>query len=77
MQTSPDIRLRLARERRDAQILAAADARVMRRPEDERTTAAGARRPFRRALGNRMIAFGTRLAADPGGDPIAQPARTR
>jgi len=74
MQAQADIRLRLARERRSAQIRAAADARAARLGAPTRPNA---RRPIRRAIGSRLIALGIRLVADPTPIPTSRPARTR
>ena len=74
MQAHADIRLRFAKERRSAQIRAAADARAARLGAPTRSRA---RRPIRRALGSRLIALGIRLVADPTPIPTSRPARTR
>ncbi len=63
-----DMQLRLAKERRQVQFQAAADARLAARPARR-----APRRPFRRALGDRIIAIGNRVAADPS----LRPARSR
>jgi len=68
MQYQADLQLRLAKERRYLEIRQAADARRSSRPAPR-----AARRPIRRALGDRIIAIGQRIAADPS----LRPARSR
>ena len=68
MQFQAEMQLRLAKEQRYEQFRAAAVARLAARPEPR-----AARRPIRRALGDRIIAIGQRIAADPS----LRPARSR
>ncbi|HTC85888.1 MAG TPA: hypothetical protein VK656_04250 [Candidatus Acidoferrum sp.] len=68
MQTQNHYRLRLAQERRAEDIKAADDARLL--SAVSQTTP---RQPLRRAIGNRIIAIGTRLAEE----QTLEPARTR
>ena len=68
MQTENHFRLRLAQERRAEEIQVAQNARLA-----ALATSSAPRQPIRRALGNRIIAIGTRLAAD----PAFEPARSR
>ena len=68
MQTQNHFRLRLAQERRAEDFQIAQDARLVALA---RTSTP--RQPIRRALGKRIIAIGSRLAAD----PALEPARSR
>jgi len=68
MQFQAEMQLRLAKEQRFEQLRAAAAARIAGRPAPR-----AARRPIRRALGDRIIAIGQRIAADPS----LRPARSR
>jgi hypothetical protein len=61
------IQLQFARQRRANDLRAAANARLVGRPERPD------RQPIRRAIGRRIIAIGARVAADPS----IQPARSR
>ena len=68
MQTQNHFQLRLAQERRAEEMRAAEDARLI-----AFATRSVPRQPLRRVLGKRIIAIGSRLAAD----PALEPARSR
>ena len=68
MQTQNHFRLRLAQERRMEEIRAAENARLV-----ALVKRSAGRQSIRRAVGNRIIAIGNRLAAD----PALEPARFR
>ena len=67
MKAEAQIQLQFARQRRANDLRAAANARLMGRPERSD------RQPIRRAIGRRIIAIGARVAAESS----IQPARSR